>query len=280
MSDDGSRITPTAHYTAAVWVRHGLAPPALATPFGSVLHALLAPMNALQRRWGTDHSDLDAMLLARHLAIDALLERDVASGRIGQVVEIAAGLSGRGQRLTRRHPGLVYVETDLPPMAARKRAALDGAGLRGPNHEVHALDALAADGPLALTTLAARLDPGRGTAIVTEGLLSYLALPDVDAMWRRFAAVLRGFPAGLYLADVHLADDLRGMASAAAFRVLLSIFARGQVRYHFATVEETTAALRAAGFTNAAVHRLDRVPGLDVPGGARRHLVRILAATT
>ena len=146
IADDGSRISPTAHYTADVWVRSGLSDPALSTRLGAVLHAALAPLNETYGRL-SDRPNLDAMLVARHRALDALLQRAIAAGRVGQVVEIAAGLSGRGCRFARRFPDLRYVETDLPDMAAHKRRVLDEAGLRGANHEVRELDALASAGP-------------------------------------------------------------------------------------------------------------------------------------
>ena len=37
--DDGSRVSPTAHYTADVWVRSGLSDPALSTRLGAPLCA-------------------------------------------------------------------------------------------------------------------------------------------------------------------------------------------------------------------------------------------------
>ncbi len=102
---DSSRISPTAHYTATVWLRHGLSHPALATARGVRLHAALRPMNAWYERFSTSPS-LDMMLLARHLSLDALLEREIRAGRVGQVIEVAAGLSPRGARFARRFPDL------------------------------------------------------------------------------------------------------------------------------------------------------------------------------
>ena len=53
--------------------------------------------------------------------------------------------------------------------------------------------------------LFAGLDPDRGTAVVTEGLLNYFPTDRVEVLWTRVARELARFPSGLYLSDLHLA---------------------------------------------------------------------------
>ena len=276
---NSARISPTAHYTADVWVRSGLSHPALATGLGAVLHAALVPLNKTYGRL-SGRPNLDAMLVARHRAIDRLLEREIAAGRVGQVLEIAAGLSGRGQRFARRFPALRYVETDLPEMAAYKRRVLDRAGLRGANHEVCTLDALADEGPTSVRAIAADLPASRGLAIVTEGLLSYLPREAVLALWRRIATTLGEFPHGVYFSDLHLAADVEGMWIPELFRMGLELFARGPVRYHFASADETIAELRAAGFRDGRLYRPTDVIRSRGPGRRPAHVIRLLSAAT
>ena len=262
---DSSRISPTAHYTAFVWFAHGLSDAALVTPLGRLLHVALRPPNALCRAAGL--SDLDANLLARHRIIDERLERAITDGRVEQVIEVAAGLSPRGARFTRRHPELRYVEADLPPMAARKRELLRTANLLGPRHEVVAIDALADEGPLSLAALAQRLDPARGTAIVTEGLINYFDRDTVERMWQRFARLLARFPAGVYLSDDIFAADVAGSTAMRLFGAALSAFARG-FHVHHQSADECRSRLSAAGFAGAVVH---------VPG--EREVIRVVEAT-
>lgn len=277
-STDSSRISPTAHYTAQVWFRYGMSHPAFETPFGRKLHAALAPMNYVYRFTG--RPNLDEMLLARHRSLDFLLERAIAEGRVSQVLEVAAGLSPRGLSFTRQHPELRYIEADLPAMAARKRQALERAG-RGRDHHVVEVDALADDGPASIAELARRhLDPTRGTAIVTEGLISYFSRPQVEGMWRRFAATLRSFPQGVYFSDLNTSGDVSGMHTAKVFRRVLQLFARGQVFLHFASPEEASAALVDAGFASATIHRPNDLAGVDFPGRDKRHVVRVIEAWT
>jgi O-methyltransferase involved in polyketide biosynthesis len=270
------RISPTAHYTGYVWFAHGLSHQAFATGEGRLLYNALRPANAASRVIGGP--TLEGMLLARHRVIDHLLEREIAAGRITQVIEIAAGLSPRGWRFTERHGrGLRYLEADLPEMAARKRAILAALGDRpAADHRVVDIDALADDGATSLAAIAAALDPHRGLAIVTEGLLNYFDTAAVTGMWRRFAAVLGRFHHGLYLADLNLAVDNRGPFTR-TFQALLSAFVRGQVHFPFATADDARRALVDAGFAAGQPHPPESlataVGGIEAAGARRVHIV-------
>jgi O-methyltransferase involved in polyketide biosynthesis len=244
-------ISPTAHYTGYVWARNGLSHPELATLEGRVLFESLRPVMTISRALGG--ASLEAYLLARHRAIDNLLHRAIEEGGVTQVVEVACGLSPRGWRFARRYgEKLTYVEADLPAMAARKRQALERMGAVTERHRVRDLDALKAAGPGSLAAVAAELNPDGGLAIITEGLLGYLPGDAVAAIWRRFAAVLAGFPRGIYISDLHIGGVQT--AQVRAFRVLLSAFVRGRVHLHFENAFQAQAALEAAGFARAAVH--------------------------
>lgn len=267
-----SSISPTAHYTGYVWTHNGLSTPELTTPEGRVLFDALHPLMVASGMLG--RPSLEAYLLARHRAIDALLERAIERDEISQVLEVAAGLSPRGWRFAQRFGDrITYVEADLPAMAARKRAALERARSLGDVHQVRDLDALAESG---LAELATELDPDRGLAIVTEGLLGYLSPGDVSSLWRRFAATLRGFAAGRYISDLHLGSaqtiEVRG------FRLLLSAFVRGRVYMHFGSAAEAEAALREAGFDTASVERAKAIIG--EPRGSGAQMAHILEAST
>ena len=272
-------ISPTAHYTGYVWYRHGLSHPGLVTPEGRALYHALRPLNFGSRSLGGP--TLEGFLLARHRAIDALLDQAIGSGKVGQVIEIAAGLSPRGWDFARRYGTRIqYVEADLPDMAQRKRERLAAAGLETPQHRVVALDALADEGALSLAALAQSLDPGKGLAIITEGLLNYFDTEAVLGMWRRFAAVLKSFPAGVYFSDLHLASDNSG-AQTRAFGKLLGRFVRGRVYLHFGSAAEAEAALWRSGFGKARLFapepQRNAAGAIDRKGAA---LVRIVEAAS
>ena len=268
-------ISPTAHYTGYIWARNGVSHPELQTLEGRVLYESLRPVMTVNELLG--RGTLEAYLLARHRAIDALLARAIEDGRIAQVIEVAAGLSPRGWRFTQGYgERLVYVEGDLEGMVERKRRALERMGALGQRHRVVVLDVLADDGPESLAAVAAELDPGRGLAVVTEGLLGYLPRDAVDEAWRRFARVLGGFATGRYISDIHLGSvaDLQ----VRAFRVLLSMFVRGRVHLHFDSAEEVVATLKETGFASAEVRQAADIAG-EVRNRASR-LAHILEAST
>jgi O-methyltransferase involved in polyketide biosynthesis len=271
----GDRIGPTAHYTGYVWARNGLSHPELSTTEGRVLFDSLQPFMLASRALRS--ATLESYLVARHGAIDARLERAIEAREVGQVIEVAAGLSPRGWRFVSRYEHLVYVEADLPEMAARKRAALERIGSLGERHRVREVDALREDdGPGSLAAVTGELDHGEGLAIITEGLLGYLATDAVEGIWRRFASSLGEFPHGRYLSDLHLGGAVTPQVK--AFRLLLSGFVRGRVYLHFDDAAEAEAALRAAGFASAHV-----TPAVDGAGSGRdagARLAHILEAST
>jgi O-methyltransferase involved in polyketide biosynthesis len=270
-----ANISPTAHYTGEVWRRNGLSHPWLATGEGRLMFDALHPLMAASGAVGGP--SLETYLLARHLAIDALVQDAIEHHGIAQVIEIAAGMSPRGWRFANRHDGrLTYIEADLPAMAERKRRALGRIGSLSDHHRVVELDALATDGPGSLAELARQLDPGQGLAIVTEGLLGYLPTEAVLAMWGRFAATLGTFPAGRYLSDLHLGSAISPMVG--VFRLGLAAFVRGPVYLHFHDAAEAEARLRACGFHRAAVRPAAEVT--ELPDRSRGSVAHILEAST
>lgn len=275
-----SRISPTAHYTGYVWVANQLSDPAFATPQGRLLHTVLRAPNEIAARLHIP--TLDGMLVARHRLIDHLLHQAIAAGHVSQVVEVAAGLSPRGWRFHRQYGDrLTYVECDLPGMLANKRAVLAALGGESAHHRTQEIDALADAGPHSIAAVCAALDPARGTAIVTEGLVNYFDLPTVRAMWRRFADALARFPAGRYYSDLIL-SGANQHALLSAFSLALSVFVRGKVHLHFDSEAEAEGALAVDGFHRDArlcdpADFAAELPGLELHGARR---IRIVDAAT
>jgi O-methyltransferase involved in polyketide biosynthesis len=272
MAEPRPSISPTAYYTAAVWARHGLSHPTLSTARGRLMYRSAQPAMAITEALGGTR--LEDFLLTRHLLIDSLLDESIERGEVSQVIELAAGLSPRGWRFAERYgERLTYIETDLPGMAERKRVALERAGSLGPSHRVLALDALRHEDEASLAGLAAELDPSRGLAIVTEGLLSYLDRDSVLGLWRRAAESLRRFPHGLMLSDLHLGGENTGLITAIGVRVL-SAFVRGSVEMHFEHEADAAAALTNAGFAAATLHS-----GTEISDARGAGSVRVIEAT-
>lgn len=246
------RISPTAYATGYFWYRQGLSHPALATRQGRRIDRIVRPLLLGTRLLGG--VSMTALMMARHRGIDHVLGEAIEDGRVGQVIEIAAGLSPRGWDLKRRFGNkLTYVETDLPHMVALKRRLLADGGLLSPGHRVVELDALAESGPQSLAALAAELDPNIGTAIVTEGLMNYLDAAAARGVWRRIAATLALFPQGIYLNDLYLWPRRTDPASV-AFGMLLSAFVRGRMHVHFRNEEDAIEGMKDCGFDDAVLH--------------------------
>lgn len=269
-------ISPTAHYTGYVWYAHGHSHEAFATREGRLMyHALRAPNVIAQR---AHLPTLEGMLLARHRLIDHRLAVAIEAGAIGQVVEVAAGLSPRGWRFRERYGDrITYVEADLPGMLAHKRHVLAKLGGETPHHRTAEIDALIDHGTTSIRGVLSTLDPEVGTAIITEGLVNYFDTETLRGMWRRFATALRAFPANLYLSDLILREGNSG-ALVTGFSWLLSAFVRGKVHVHFATADDAELALAESGLPGTLLDpREFELPDLEPEGAAR---VRIIEATT
>lgn len=267
-------ISPTAHYTGHVWSRHGLGDPRLSTSAGRLLHTAVQPAMVASRAVGGP--TLEDFLLARHRIIDHRLEQAVSSGEVTQVVELACGMSPRGLAFTERHPGLTYVEVDLPEILRRKRERVETVRERRDNHRFEAADVMTG---VQLSRIFSSLDRAGGVAVVTEGLLNYFPRADVVELWRRVAHELHRFSHGRYLSDLHVTSEAGRIDR--AFTLVLGAAVRGQVQLHFTDESEARLSLLAADFDRAqlwAPHELaDQLPGMAAPGASR---VRVIEAAT
>ncbi len=269
-------ISPTAHYTGETWVRNGLSHPELATWQGRLFHSTLVLPNAASRMLGGP--TLEGLLLARHRIIDALLD-DLIQGGVSQVIEAACGMSPRGWRFGERYGDrITYVEADLPAMAQRKREALARMGSLGDHHRVVDLDVLRDGGPGSLEALVETMDPAKGLAIITEGLLVYFDDATVEALWARLARALRPFSTGVYLADLRIARPQRGVAER-AFEQLLGAFVRGKIHPYRGDEADAETELRAVGFERVRLHRCDEHPAAaEAHGDAGTAMLSIVEA--
>jgi O-methyltransferase involved in polyketide biosynthesis len=272
-------ISPTAHYTGYVWFAHGQSHEAFATRQGRLMYQALRAPNRIAQV--ANLPSLEGMLLARHRLIDLRLRQAIERGEIGQILEVAAGLSPRGWRFCRRYgDAITYVEADLPGMIAHKRRILAELGGETAKHRTVEINALVDDGPTSIDAICASLDPTVGTAIITEGLINYFDTPTLLAMWRRFARALRRFPHGLYLSDLILRQGNQGPI-VTGFSWLLSAFVRGRTHLHFDSPAHAEDELASAGFAATLLDPLDfahAMPDLDRAGAARVRIVEGVAS--
>jgi O-methyltransferase involved in polyketide biosynthesis len=206
------RIAPTAHYTAHVWRRLGLAHAELfATPTGAALYWLFRATAEWMTVLSPRVPSMVQFLGYRHLLIDSEL------GRIAPdcVVELGAGLSRRGVTWAVDRNAR-YVEIDLPAMIAAKRRLLarastavrTAAGLR---LELVAADVLAPD---FADVLSAALERSSRPVVITEGLVSYFAMDARERLFEVVAAALARRGGGSVLCDLHTKERQHRVATA------------------------------------------------------------------
>lgn len=279
---DDSDIGFTALFTGEIWRRNGLAAPSLGTRTGRLFYRAARPFERLALHLlGTNQ---EIILLQRHRLIDHLTRHTIREQGVTQVVELACGLSPRGTRFCREFgDGLLYVEADLPDMAARKRRLLGRAGELGERHRVVNCNILARDSEDALESVLQReLDPSRNTLVITEGLINYFDTATMQVFWSRLAAALGAFPAGYYLSDLYSGFSVGRSRSSRLMKELLAAATRRRVTLHFQSEAEVEEAFRAAGFAGLQLHEPEAYSSVldDMPRSRQRRpsVVRVLSA--
>lgn len=277
---DSSGISFTALFTGHVWYENGMSARFFTSPQGKLLHRALQPAEKIsQRLLGTSVED---MLLQRHRIIDHRIDWLVRHQGVSQILEIACGYSPRGYKLSRKYPQLKYIEADLPPMAQRKRELLQQHRGFGPDHQVINCDVFAGGAPHGLDYIMSHiLDPARPTVIITEGLVNYFRLGDINWVWSRIAHHGRRFPKAWYLTDlVPLPDHAWKTVIHGAAR-MLSLATRANVNLHFNGRSQIEQGLRQCGFTHVTVYRPEQfrdllpIP-LTGPSAKPSSLVRVV----
>lgn len=278
-SHDTSRISISAHYTGYVWYQHQLSADAFATATGRWAYRILTPINAMLK--GLAGANIDTFLLQRHLVIDHQVELMIEQHGITQIIELAAGLSPRGYRLSQKYPHLTYIETDLPGMAARKQALL-ATLTTTPSHRVEACNILQTEGTESLEALFQRLDRNQPTLVISEGLVNYFELPMIRTVWQRLAKQLAECPMGVYVTDLY--PDLQEHPSYRYVQwaqKLVGFFTRGQWPLHYRSDKHIEEGFRDDGFTQVAVLNPSQLyDSVGIPRSKTPSLVRIICAQT
>jgi len=271
-------ISPTAHYTGYVWYAHGQSHDAFATKTGRLMYRVLRGANRFAS--AVKLPSLEGMLLARHRLIDQRLTDAIEGGMVSQIVEVACGLSPRGWRFAKRYgDAITYVEADLPGMLANKRRILAELGGESAHHYTAEVNALADDGPESIEAILGALDPSKGTAIITEGLINYFDRDTVLAMWSRFSTALARFPQGMYYSDL-ITREGNGGPLVLGFAAIVSAFVRGRVHIHFASNDEGERALADCGFDAAVLDPrefAEDLPDLELAGAGRVRIIEAIA---
>lgn len=238
-------ISITAHYTAQIWVKNGLA---YAWPFdtarGRLMYNASLPLFQLATSLGLN-TPLQ-FCIQRHRIIDHLIE----GLRPRQVVELGGGLSPRCLALCQKE-GIRAIDVDLPAMV-RYKASRIGPHFPSEYHQqaldiVESRDYVADLGPV--------LRPLSPTVVVTEGLLSYFSPEQRQGIFEKIAALLRHTGGGMYVTDMHHQEAVDRMGKTAfAFRTALHHLTGTVQTTLIQDFAEGEARLLRAGFSSVRCH--------------------------
>ena len=278
---DSSTISFTAYYTNHVWYRNGLAPADFTSLKGRSIYYAVAPINAMLK--AISGANIDTYLLQRHYLIDHLLEQYMGKHPGCQILELACGLSARGQRVMRqgRAEGIDYIEADLPEMAKTKTRLLNSMGALDKQHRVVACDFLVDDAsPLSLASVLKTLDPNRPVIVVTEGLINYFDLTTLSKVLGHLVTLLEAFPSASYLTDLY--PDLQDHPSYPVVKFAAAVIAkltRSAMSLHYAIHSAIAKGMQGMGFKNVEVHDpQDFYAVLPIPTPPRPPIVRVVEA--
>lgn len=239
-------ISFTAHYTGYIWFQEGISHAALASNKGRWLAKLVSPLETWAENIIGD--SMRSTLRQRHALIDRQLDRFLAEHPDAQILEIATGLSPRGWRYRQKFPNLVYIEADLPEMAAAKRQALSQ--IEKPAPRIEAVDLFGEGFQQLLDTL----DATKPLIIISEGLVNYFTKDMLNDLWTRLATGLKRFPTGVYLTDIYPEPITRKLGRLIwNSSKVLKVMSRSAFAFHFISPTEATHAMQAAGFKTAHV---------------------------
>jgi O-methyltransferase involved in polyketide biosynthesis len=204
---------------------------------------------------------------ARYKSIAARLR---ASG-MDQILELASGLSLRGLAMTEAHPGLTYVETDLPALNDEKRSLVTHVRLQHhlpdrPGYLLRTANALELG---QLRDATETCDRARPLAVVTEGLLQYLSPAELEGVAANIRSLLAAFgPGGLWITPDFSFQDQVGPLSERQrrFRAVVSAATERQM-YDSAFADQAAfeVFLSRFGMDAQSLHQLDEAGDLTSP---------------
>ncbi|WP_410210891.1 class I SAM-dependent methyltransferase [Aquirhabdus sp.] len=239
-------ISFTAHYTGYIWFQEGISHPVLASSKGRFLAKMVSPLESWAELIIGD--SMRSTLRQRHQLIDRQLDRFLAAYPDAQVLEIATGLSPRGWRYRQKYPDLIYVEADLPDMAAAKRSAL--MQIENPQPRIEAVDLFGEGFQQLLSTF----DESKPLVIISEGLVNYFTKDMLHNLWTQLATGLRRFKVGIYLTDIYPEPVTRRLGRLIwQSSKLLRIMSRSAFAFHFISPVEIIDAMKQAGFSDIQV---------------------------
>lgn len=176
-----------------------------------ILEEIRGPFDPERKRRLNEQSNMMPFFESRYLMTDRIL----GESGIGQILELASGLSPRGLDLTIRNPEVRYVELDLPNMMSVKRSIVEklcrklrktwSKNLHLVSGDVtQSHDVLDRAGTF-FTTSDPRIRPQ--ICVICEGLLRYMSRPDKEILAHDIRTLLKKHGGMWITSDVELLSD-------------------------------------------------------------------------
>lgn len=146
-------------------------------------------------------ASMAVLFQSRYHALNAAIAE---TQEVNQIIEFASGISPRGFQWSQMSPGTIYVESDLPQLMIHKAKLLRDSlldrrgGGRGLLHccAVNVLDRESVSNSLN------SLDTTKPFTIVTEGLLLYFNVQEMEQFLSNMHSVLSRFPQSTWVTDI------------------------------------------------------------------------------
>lgn len=201
-------------------------------------HTLLKQTETVE----TDFQFFAPFIEARYRSLENMIRR---SGVV-QVLELASGFSLRGLAMTQSDAKYRYAESDLPELTEEKislAAQLRAKGLAKANDR-HSFVAANALDLTALEAAVESFDRDLPLAIVNEGLLQYLTIPEKAVVAKNVHRLLKDFaPGGRWFTP-----DISAKPAVLPNTANVSEWSERQKKMHLVIVEITGRNLQAAAF--------------------------------
>jgi O-methyltransferase involved in polyketide biosynthesis len=164
----------------------------------------------------------------------------------GQIVELAAGSSVFGLEFSQRHPGIVYIETDLPRVI-RKKSNIVKQILpeENKNHILFPVDVLVED---IYNSLKDHVKKGRKTVVLAEGLTSYFDPEQFEFYINNVARFLDKIGGGVYVSHETVGESMTSGFGGKILRELVSVITRSKSHKHFSSPAELRDYFESKGF--------------------------------
>ena len=171
-----SKISFTNLYTAYVYFRHGISQNNSSGFFGKGLFYFYLPIDSVNHfLFGIN---LERLIAGRTLSIDKALFDLLDQGGKCLVIELGCGLQERSTRITKKYPGVRYLETDLEDVIAKKLRSHEN--ITSQKCDITNFNDLR-------TIIDQKVESFDRTIVVAEGVLVYFTLEQLAPLFRRIA---------------------------------------------------------------------------------------------